>query len=78
METRLEKLIAEALAMPPADRAAFAQLLLESLPAEVSDGGAWEREIKCRVANIKNGITQLIPIDDALAQMRMQTGIHRK
>lgn len=53
METQLEKLIAEALTMSAVDRAAFAQLLLESLPAEVNDDAAWERGIERRVANIE-------------------------
>lgn len=70
MDTQLEKLIAEALTMSAVDRAAFAQLLLESLPAEGNDDEAWEREIERRIADIENGTTRLIPIDDALAQVR--------
>lgn len=70
MDTQLEKLIAEALTMSAVDRAAFAQLLLESLPAGGNDDEAWEREIERRIADIENGTTRLIPIDDALAQVR--------
>lgn len=68
METQLEKLVAEALTMPAEDRASFAQLLLESLPGDFRDDDEeWEREIERRVANIENGTTKLIPMEEALA-----------
>lgn len=70
METQLEKLVAEALTMPAVDRAAFAQLLLESLPRDAQDDEVWEREIERRVASIESGATQLIPLEEALAKVR--------
>lgn len=70
MGTRLERLLAEALTMPATDRASFAQLLLESLQPDLEYDAAWEREIARRVTEIENGTTKLIPIADALAQVR--------
>lgn len=70
MESQLEKLVAEALTMPAEDRAAFAQLLLESLPGDFQDEQAWEQELQRRIANIENGTTKLIPIEEAIATVR--------
>ncbi|SFV01739.1 addiction module protein [Pseudoduganella namucuonensis] len=70
MATQLEKLVTEALAMQEADRAALAQLLLESLHPDADYDEAWEREIERRVEEIENGTAQLIPLEDALAQVR--------
>ena len=70
MRTQLEKLVAEAMTMTAVDRAAFAQVLLESLGPAVEYDEAWELEIERRLSDIDKGIKKLIPIDDALAQVR--------
>lgn len=70
MITSFERLAAEALKMSAVDRAAFAQLLLESLHPDEGHSEAWEREIQRRLSEIVNGKVKLVPIEEALAQLR--------
>ena len=70
MRTQLEKLVIEAMTMSAVDRAVFAQMLLESLPADLGHDEAWEKEVDRRVAAIDSGMTNLVPIDEALSQLR--------
>jgi putative addiction module component (TIGR02574 family) len=70
MGTQLEKLVIEAMTMSAVDRAVFARMLLESLPTELGHDEIWEQEVDRRVAAIDNGATKLIPIDEALLQLR--------
>jgi putative addiction module component (TIGR02574 family) len=70
METQLEILEAEALMLTLGERAALAQRLLASLDegAEIED--AWAAEIERRIADVESGAVQVIPIAEALAQVR--------
>ena len=70
MENRLELLEAEALKLSATERAAFAQLLLASLDEDAEIEEAWAIETERRIAEIESGTTQVIPIADALAQVR--------
>lgn len=70
MGNKLELLEAEALKLTPAERAAFAQLLLASLDADAEIDEAWAVETERRIADIESGAVQTIPIADALAQVR--------
>ena len=70
MGNQLELLEAEALQLPYGERAAFAQLLLASLDEDTEIEEAWAAEIERRVAEIESGAVQLVPIADALAQVR--------
>lgn len=70
METQLEKLVSEALKLTSNERAAFAQLLLASLGESASDEDAWELEVERRVADVESGLTPVIAMADALAQVR--------
>jgi putative addiction module component (TIGR02574 family) len=70
VENKLEFLEAEALKLTARERAAFAQLLLASLDADSDLDKAWAAETERRIADIENGVEQLIPIADALAQVR--------
>lgn len=70
METELEKLEAEALKLTPEDRAALAQRLLASLEKDAEIEEAWAVEVERRIAEIESGAVPLIPIADALAQIR--------
>jgi putative addiction module component (TIGR02574 family) len=70
MENRLELLEAEALKLSATERAAFAQLLLASLDENAEIEDAWAFETEQRIAEIESGTTQVIPIADALAQVR--------
>ena len=70
MENQLELLEAEALKLSANERAAFAQLLLASLDEDTEIEEAWAIETERRIAEIESGTTQVIPIADALAQVR--------
>lgn len=70
MENQLELLEAEALKLTAVERAAFAQMLLASLDEDAEIDAAWAEEIERRVADIESGVVQVIPIADALAQVR--------
>lgn len=70
MENQLELLEAEALKLTAGERAAFAQMLLASLEEDAEIDAAWAEEIERRVVDIESGVVQLIPIADALAQVR--------
>jgi putative addiction module component (TIGR02574 family) len=70
MENQLELLEAEALKLSAAERAAFAQLLLASLDEDAEIEDAWALETERRMTEIENGTTRVIPLADALAQVR--------
>jgi putative addiction module component (TIGR02574 family) len=70
MDTELEKLEAEAMKLPPEDRAALAQRLLASLEEDAEIEEAWAVEVERRIAEVESGAVQLIPIEEALARAR--------
>lgn len=70
MDTPLEKLASAALKLTASERAAFAQLLLESLDADESLDAAWLEEVERREAQADSGERPLLPLADALIQAR--------
>ena len=70
MEIELETLEAEALKLTASERAAFAQLLLASLDQDAGIDDAWAAEVERRIAEVESGAVQVIPIAEALAQVR--------
>lgn len=70
MGNQLELLEAEALQLTAGERAVFAQLLLASLDEDAELEEAWAAETENRIAAIETGSVQVIPIADALAQVR--------
>jgi len=70
METQLEILELEALKLTPSERAALAQRLLASLNEDAEIEEAWAIEIERRIADVESGAVQVIPISEALAQVR--------
>ena len=70
MGNQLELLEAEALQLTAGERVAFAQLLLASLDEDAEIEEAWAAETEHRIADIESGATPVIPIADALAQVR--------
>ena len=70
MGNKLELLEAEALQLTASERAAFAQLLLASLDEDTELEEAWAAESARRISDIESGAVQVIPIADALAQVR--------
>ena len=70
MGRQLELLEAEALKLTAGERAAFAQVLLASLDEAAEIEEAYSVEIERRISDIESGAAQVIPIADALAQVR--------
>lgn len=70
MGIQLEMLEAEALKLTTGERAAFAQLLLASLDEDVDIEEAWATEVERRIAEVESGAVQVIPIAEALLQVR--------
>jgi len=70
METQLEILESEALKLTPGERAALAQRLLASLDEDMEIEEAWAAEIDRRIADVESGAVQVIPIAEAVAQVR--------
>jgi putative addiction module component (TIGR02574 family) len=70
MSNQLEMLEAEALKLTSGERAAFAQVLLASLDEDAEIEDAWAIEVERRIAEVESGAVQVIPIAEALAQVR--------
>lgn len=70
MGNQLELLEAEVLKLPAGERAALAQFLIASLDEDAEVEEAWATEVERRVSEIEAGTMPLIPIADALAQVR--------
>jgi putative addiction module component (TIGR02574 family) len=70
MENQLEALEAQALKLTVGERAAFARFLLASLDEDTEIEEAWAVEVERRLADLKNGVVQSVPVADALAQLR--------
>lgn len=70
METQIEILEAEALKLTPGERAALAQRLLASLDVDPEIEEAWAVEVERRIADVESGAVKVIPIAEALAQLR--------
>lgn len=70
MATELEILEAKALQLTADERRALAQRLLASLDENTEIEEAWAVEVERRIAEIESGAVALIPIGDALAQVR--------
>lgn len=71
MNTEAEKLLADALRLPPQARAALAAQLIESLDREVDEGAeaAWSAEIARRVEELETGRIQTVPWSEARRQI---------
>ena len=70
METQFETVEEEALKLTPGERAALAQRLLASLDEDSEIDDAWAAEVERRIAEVENGAVQVIPIEEALSQVR--------
>ncbi|MFO1429039.1 MAG: addiction module protein [Candidatus Competibacteraceae bacterium] len=72
MKSEIEDIAEKALKLPTTARASLAEILLESLDHEedflISE--EWMKEIQKRCREIDEGKVQLIPAEDALAQLR--------
>jgi putative addiction module component (TIGR02574 family) len=71
MTDLVAELTERAKALSPEDRARLAEVLLASLdPGEEEVDAAWDAEIRSRIADVENGIVQLIPGEEGFAQVR--------
>lgn len=68
----IEQLTDELLALPSASRALLAEKLVESLEFDVDPAiqAAWMTEAKKRRDEVRDGVMQPIPGEEALAQVR--------
>ena len=72
MPSNVDLLEAEALQLPPADRARLVERLIASLDADPGIEAAWAEEIERRNAEIESGAVALVPGPDALAELKAQ------
>jgi Putative addiction module component len=72
MPLSVEELAAQANSLSPEDRSRLADLLVASMPGDVSAEveAAWEREIGHRVAEVQAGTARLVPANDVHAEAR--------
>jgi len=70
MQTQFEVLAEQALKLAPVEREAFVQLLVASLEADLDMDEALADEVERRIADIDNGVSRVIPMDEALALVR--------
>lgn len=72
MASNVEVLEAEALQLPPADRARLVERLIASLDIDPEVEEAWAAEVERRNAEIESGAVSLIPGPEALAELKAQ------
>ncbi len=72
----IDQLAEEALSLPSVERALLADRLVESLDAVASNGidQLWATEAKRRRDEVRQGLVQTIPGDEALARVRRSLG----
>jgi putative addiction module component (TIGR02574 family) len=71
MNARVDHLIDEALALPPAERSAVVLALLDSLDGEdeAAVSQAWADEIRHRKQELRSGATRAVPWEQAKARL---------
>jgi putative addiction module component (TIGR02574 family) len=75
MPDLVANLSAQARALPPEDRARLAEELLASLdPQDTEVEAAWDEELRRRIDEVERGAVQLIPAEQAFAQVRRAIG----
>jgi putative addiction module component (TIGR02574 family) len=72
MPSNIEVVEAEALQLPPADRARLVERLIASLDMDPEVEEAWAAEVERRNAEVESGAVSLIPGPDALAELKAQ------
>lgn len=74
MSGKAQKVLEEALALPPEERADVAATLMESLDdqedADVED--AWASEIERRIREVESGAVKMIPWSEARRRLRQR------
>ena len=70
MSTPLHALEAAALLLPPEQRAKLAERLIASLDRDPEIEGAWDEEIKRRIAEFDAGRLESVPAEEVFAEAR--------
>lgn len=72
MSGKAQKVLEEALSLPPAERADVAATLLESLDEQEDQGveEAWAEEIEQRIRDVESGAVKTIPWSEARRRLR--------
>lgn len=70
MAATVETIEAEALRLPPADRARLVERLMASLDADPEIEEAWAAEVERRQAEIDSGSVSLLPGPETLAKLK--------
>jgi len=70
MTTPVEDLAAQALGLPPEDRAKLVERLLESFEPRSPAQTAWLRLAEARREQVRTGSVAMVPGDEALARAR--------
>jgi len=75
MGTDAAELLARALMLPEAARAALADSLIESLDGPVDEDAeqAWRHEVACRLRELDAGAVQPVAWDNVLRQLRTRS-----
>jgi len=75
MADLISQLAAQARTLPPQDRARLAEELLASLdPQDTEIASAWSEELRRRLDEIESGHVELIPAEQAIAEIRRSLG----
>ena len=74
MSASLQALEAEAMKLPPDERAELAERLLSSVAPEAGLHPAWEAEIGQRLRDHDEGRVSSAPLDEVLARARAKHG----
>ncbi len=71
-----DQLLTLALELPPEERAALAERLIQSLDSPVEDGvdAAWSEEIRRRRERLDAGLAQTVPWTEARRRIRAAAG----
>ena len=81
-----DRVFADALSLPPSDRAALAARLIDSLGDDDDDeepfdqaayDAAWSAEIARRIQEIDDGTVKLIPMDEMFRELDEMSGRRR-
>lgn len=75
MTEAASKLLDNALALPPEDRRALAEALMDSVDDESGDlSPEWKAELATRIAEIERGEVQAVPWSEVEARIRKTLG----
>ena len=74
MSDQLDIVEAQALKLPPEERAQLADRLVDSLFKDQNIEDAWSAEVERRIEEVESGRAKLIPAADSIARARAAIG----